>query len=323
MSERDFYEVLGVARDATAEQIRRAYRERARALHPDVNKAPDAQSRFAELQNAYETLSDEKKRQLYDRFGHARGPQDRDAWASQVSQAGFDLDSDQLDDLFEVFFGGRGGPFARHGAARGDGRGARPAGARPRRGSDQSTEITISFQTAALGGRESLRQDAGRTIELTIPAGVDHGARLRVAGAGEPGAAGGAPGDLLVTVRVGGHPLFRRGEGEHTGKGLDLTLALPLTIAEAALGAVVEVPTLTGSAGVTIPPSTPSGRKLRLKGRGIRAADGRSGDLLCEIRIVPPPPGSISAEEATVLQRIGERTPVRHGEGWPGAPTRA
>ncbi len=310
MAERDFYEVLGVSRGASQDEIKRAYRDKARKLHPDVNKAPDAQKQFAELQNAYDTLSDEKKRQLYDRFGHANGAAgDPDAWASQVNEAGFDFGAEELGDLFEVFFGGgrQRSPFSRAGR--------RPASApRPRRGADATHAIDVSFETMARGGRETLRVvgETTRTIELTIPAGIDDGATLRVGGAGGAGVGGGPAGDLLVKVRVGGHPLYER----PGGKGLDLHLTLPITIAEATLGGRIAVPTLEGRVTLTVPPSTPSGVKLRLKGRGIRTSDGRSGDLLCTLRIVPPDPEHLSEDDRTTLTRIGEQTPVRMEEIW-------
>ena len=320
MSVRDYYEVLGVARGASAEDIRRAYRSKARQLHPDVNKAPDAAERFAELQQAYDVLSDEKKRSLYDRLGHSGaasgvggGGGAKYSWSSTVGGFPEGLDMDDLGSMFEAFFGGRAGGGG-VGAAAGP-RAARSSG----RGHDIEAELSVPFMTAARGGQEAFRSPVdGRTIEVSIPAGTEDGARLRVRGAGhKPSKAHGKPGDLILRVRVLPHPLFRREGGSKPGSGLDLAFDLPLTIAEATLGGRVSIPSLDGPIDLTVPPGTPSGRRLRVKGQGIRASDGRVGDLYAVVRIVPPDPAMLSSEQRRLVQEIGRLTPSpRAGEDW-------
>lgn len=321
MATRDYYEVLGVAKGASADDIRKAYRALARKLHPDVNKAPDAAAKFNEVQQAYDVLSDESKRKLYDQFGTAAfetggpppprgGGRGRAHYSSSGvgnPGGGFRVEGpfgDDLEDVFESIFGGSFERGARGGRRPGPGRGAEEA--QPSR-----SELSVTFETAVRGGKENLRVEAGgktRTIEVTIPAGVEDGQQLRVRGAGETG-------DLLLTIRVGGHPLWRRGEGAQTGKGLDLYLDLPLTVAEALLGATVPVPTLEGEVDLTVPPGTGSGKLLRLRGRGIKDAGGRVGDLYARVQIVAPP-GPLSDAEAAAIQSLGARTAVRRDGGW-------
>ncbi|MCA9300345.1 MAG: DnaJ domain-containing protein [Phycisphaerales bacterium] len=276
---KDHYSVLGVGRDATEQEIRDAYRRLARKLHPDVNKAPDAQQQFTELQQAYDVLSDEKKRAQYDRFGHAEPGRHQ-----QVN-----VNFDDLGSIFETMFGGggRAGPGAR----------AREPRHQPRPRASEA-DLFISFRKAVEGGIERVRMSDGKTIEVAIPKGVASGQKLRVRGAGTHG------GDLIFRVDIGEHPLFKRSP-EHP---LDLYLELPLNLVEATLGATVEVPTMTGEdLSLRIPAGTASGRKLRLKGRGIEDAHGKKGDLYALIRIVPPSPESLTDEERSMLQALGDR----------------
>lgn len=176
-------------------------------------------------------------------------------------------------------------------------------------------ELPISFMTAALGGAESVRVSGisgTKTIDVKVPAGIDEGAVLRV-----PASATGEKQDLLLTVRIGEHPLYRRGEGAGKGTGLDLTLELPLSISEATLGATVEVPTPRGRVEVAIPPGTASGSKLRLKGRGIHDAQGRQGDLYAVVKIVPPKAEALSEQDRAALRAIGQGAPgPRSGREW-------
>lgn len=333
---RDYYDTLGVSKAATPDEIKAAYRKLARKYHPDVNKEAGAQAKFTEVQQAYDVLSDEQKRKLYDQFGSAafesggpgaggphpgaaqRGP--HYSWSNVGGPGGgpgfgVSMDEEDMSSVFDAIFGGRGGsPFGGGGAAR-PGRTRAKARQEP---AEVRQDVTIDFMTAAKGGVQKLRisEEGGkqRTIEVSIPAGSEEGSQLRVrAGAGQGR-------DLILRLHIAGHELFRRGEGESAGKGLDLTLDLPLTISEATLGATVLVPTLDRPLELQVPPGTASGKKLRLKGRGINDAEGRQGDLYAVIRIVPPRGDSLTGDQQRVLREIGSETPgVRAGPGWPGS----
>lgn len=298
MSKRDFYEILGVPRSAGEAEIKSAYRRLARELHPDRNKAPDASTRFAEVQEAYDTLSDAPKRKMYDQYGHA-GPGFSGAggpgrggvrWSTDGFEGG---DVGDIHDVFESIFGGGGGFGARAGTGRTAGK------ARPGKARDTEASIEVDFATAALGGKRTIRVgDApAKEIEITIPRGFADGGKLRVRGAGAPGLRGGAPGDLILTIHVAPHPLLRR-------KDLDLEIDLPVTIAEAALGASVSVPTLTGKVELTVPPGSSSGQRLRLKGLGIRADSG-TGDLFAVIKVVVP--RTLDPRDQAALKAMSER----------------
>ncbi len=329
MASKDYYAILGVSRDASADEIKRAYRVLARQLHPDVSKAPDAAKRFAEVQNAYDVLSDASKRRAYDQFGEAgvggagvggagvdgagvgAGPFRRGSGVRINVPPGMDFDADEIHSMFETFFGGAGRAEPAPGRRKSRGK------QRPDPPAATTAEIEIEFRTAALGGEERLRVRVGgldRTLTVTIPPGVADGSQLRLSGQGEDG------GDLLLTVRVKPHAIFRRGDpsasAEDRRRSADLYLDLPLTIAEATLGATVRVPTLSGSAELSVPAGTPSGRRLRLKGLGIRA-DGRSaaGDLYAVVQVVPPAASGLSAADRAALQRMCVGSP-RTGPGW-------
>ncbi|RMH13062.1 MAG: hypothetical protein D6695_05095 [Planctomycetota bacterium] len=316
MPERDYYEVLGVSRGASAEEIKRAYRKLARQYHPDVNKSEDATKRFAEVQEAYDVLSDEQKRRQYDTFGRAgvggaagqAPPSGASTWSGGF---GFESDFEDLGSVFDAFFGRGGGP----------GRGARTyQRAAPRRGRDVHVDISVDLKTVSEGGKRTIRvRESGRerTITVTIPQGIASGTTLRVQGEGEAGA-GGARGDLLVKVRVLEHPLFERGTpGRPDGSSLDLFFELPLTIAEAVNGAVVEIPTLDGRVKLTVPGGTPSGRTLRLKGCGLSGRSGKKGDLFALTQIVTPKGDALSPELRSALERASQAGPrVRDGAEW-------
>jgi curved DNA-binding protein len=304
---RDYYEVLGVSRNASAEEIRKAYRKLAREYHPDVNKAPDAAEKFAEITEAYDVLSDPEKRKTYDRFGHAGtgagagagpggfDPRDFGGFSGGRVYTSGGASAEDIGSIFEEMFGGRTGssPFGRSEFRQ------RPRG--PMRGRNLEHTVTVSFLVAALGGTEQLRlagpggQDP-ETISVKIPAGIESGAKLRVGGRGQRSTTGGPPGDLILTVRVGSHPYFRR-------EGRDILLDVPITIVEATLGTSVTIPLLNGTAQIKIPPGASSGRKLRLKGKGITDAKGVSGDFHAVIQIVAPKKLPASAREQLV--RIG------------------
>ncbi|GAA0411151.1 curved DNA-binding protein [Acrocarpospora corrugata] len=245
----DFYEILGVSRDASQEEIQRAYRKLARAYHPDVNKDPAAEDRFKEASEAYQVLSDPERRREYDK---APAP----GWTSDV------------EDLFGGVFGRRWGPMA---------------------GADQEADLWLTVEEAYRGGQHALKIDS-RSIDVTIPPGVADGRRIRLSGQGGRGGGGARPGDLYLTVRITKHPRYRV-------KDRDLYVRLPLTPWEAALGANVALDTPGGEAKVRVPPGTSSGRRLRLRGRGLAG-----GDLYAEARImVPPHP---TDEERKLFERL-------------------
>lgn len=304
---KDYYRILGVKRHATPEEIKRAYRKLAREKHPDVNKEEGAAEEFARIGEAYEVLSDEKKRQAYDRFGAAgigagagsagAGPRTR-VWSTGEE----DLDAADLNAIFEEMFGGRGrgmggGPGPGFGRGYTGGPGTRTA--TPPRGADHQRTLTVTFMTAVHGGTEQVRVNSSageQTIEVKIPAGIEPGAKLRLKGRGGTAVPGGQPGDLILSIEVGGHPYLRR-------DGLDLHVDVPITITEAVLGASVDVPLLEGTARVKVPPGASSGSKLRLKGKGIKADDGTQGDLYAVIQIDAPKHVSPRARE--LLEELG------------------
>lgn len=342
MPDRDFYNVLGVGKSASEDEIRRAFRKLARELHPDVNRAPDAAKKFAEVQRAYEALSDPQKRAMYDtygttepgaaaaggRSGPGRGGTGRGGPFHWTGGAGggrgspFETEDEDLSSVFDAIFGGAGGVG---GADAGTGRGRRAGGRRAKPVAPEEPlqhEIRVPFLTAARGGTEHLRISEGertRTIEVKIPAGINDGAQLRVRGAGSTRQ---SAADLLLTVRVERHPLFRRGETADTGRGLDLYLDAPVTIAEAILGGNLAVPTLDKPVEVRLPPGTSSGRKLRLRGKGIHeigpASESKAGDLYVVIQIVAPDGSELSEAERRMLTEVSSRSGrPRSGGGWP------
>ena len=315
MSE-DYYKVLGVSRGATADEIQKSYRKLAKKYHPDLN--PDdkaAQKKFKEVQQAYDVLSDEKKRKLYDQFGPefeniAKGGGQQ--WSSQVPPGYQDFDFSQafgggrsggggvppdLEELLRQFTGGGGGSFE-FGGGTSRRRGRRQA-AQP--GADVQHEVEIPFRTAVMGGEVSLRirrNGKTETLAVKIPSGIDDGKTIRLRGQGEPSQNGGPPGDLLVTVRALSHPSFRR-------DGLDLIVEVRVTLAEAALGGKVDVPTPHGEIALKVPPGTTSGTRLRAKGQGIRKSDSSVGDLYAEILIDIPK--HIDNESAELIRQLDSR----------------
>lgn len=288
---RDYYEVLGVARSATPDELRKAHRTLARRFHPDINKAADASKRFSEIQTAYDTLSDPAKRALYDQYGEAgvsggAHPQSAGGWS--------DTDQSAWHDIFSEQFGGFGGGGS--GPSRGKAR-------RPRTmdGDDIQVESFVAFETAALGGSASISIRGGaqeRTIDVRIPAGIEDGGVLRVRGHGAAGHNGGHAGDLLVTMRIAPHPWFTR-------DGLDLMVTVPVTIAECAVGAKIDVPLLKGEATVRIPAGTDSGKRIRLLRHGITDKSGHVGNLIVVVQVVAPK--ELSIEDAAMLETLGAK----------------
>ncbi|QOR65587.1 molecular chaperone DnaJ [Cytobacillus suaedae] len=334
MSKRDYYEVLGVSKSASKDEIKKAYRKLSKQYHPDINKAEDAAEKFKEVKEAYEVLSDDQKRSHYDQFGHTDPNQGFGGFGGGDFGGGFGFE-----DIFSSIFGGGG---------------RRRDPNAPRQGADLQYTMTLKFEDAVFGketdieipreetcdtcdgsgakpgtkastcshcngsGQLNVEQNTpfGRIvnrrvcnhcngtgksiphkcstcggsgkvkkrkkIHIKIPAGVDDGQQLRVAGQGEPGVNGGPPGDLYVVFQVRGHEFFER-------DGDDIYCEMPLTFAQAALGDEVEVPTLHGKVKLKIPAGTQTGTKFRLRGKGVQNVRGYGqGDQHIQIRVITP-----------------------------------
>jgi curved DNA-binding protein len=304
---RDYYEVLGVARNASEGDIKKAYRGLARKYHPDRNPGDkSAEERFKEVQEAYDVLSDKTKRAQYDQFGFA-GPGGGPGGAGPFGWGGGapgggpgfggfqNLDPEDLASILRQF-GGAGGEdlgdvFTRR---------ARGGRRRAPRAEAVEAEVSIPFLTAALGGTVQLSVN-GRQLDVKIPAGVEEGKKLRLAGQGPEGT------DLLVKLHLEPHPHFRR-------EGNDIILAVPITVAEAVLGARVDVPTIDGThLTVSIPPGTSSGGRLRLRGKGIAG-----GDQFIEVKIVVPRP--LDARSRELLEEFARLNPQNPREDLFGRP---
>jgi DnaJ-class molecular chaperone len=294
----DFYETLGVKRDASEDEIKKAYRKLARQYHPDRNPGDkQAERKFKEIQQAYDILGDKKKRGQYDQFGTA-GPEAGFSGFGGAAGPTFHWESGDgagidPNEIFSQFFGGMGGMGA--------GTGRRPRGGRARRpepAERYETEVTIPFLTAALGGSIDLRIN-DRELTVKIPAGIEDGKKLRLQGQAPGG------GDLSVLIRIPPHPYFRR-------EGNDIILEVPLSLPEAVLGTRIDVPTLDGTRlTVKIPPGTSSGTRLRLRGKGVR-----NGHQYIETKvIVPAPANDRSRELMEEFARLNPQEP-RAGMGW-------
>jgi curved DNA-binding protein len=331
---KDYYEVLGIKRDASQDQIKQAYRKLARKFHPDLNPGDkSAEEKFKELQEAYDVLSDPENRKLYDQYGDnwravksgAGAPPpgwegaQRSTRGAGPGAGGFDFgDFDFSDfrsaggaggfDIFEEMFGGSG----------------RGRGRRSGRGRDVEAELELSIEEAHRGGRRTLEMQmaeacptcggAGlkdgktcetcrgsgqvlkpKTIEVNIPPGVRDGSTIRLAGQGGTGSNGSEPGDLYLHIRLRPHPVF-------TVKGDDLEVELPITPWEAVLGARVAAPTIDGKVELTIPPGAKSGQRLRLRGQGLNKRQGGRGDEYVRLKIVVPK--QVSAEERHLYEEL-------------------
>ena len=308
MEYRDYYKILGVARTATADEIKKSYRRLARKFHPDVSKEKDAETKFKEVQEAYEVLKDPEKRAAYDQLGSEwksgeqfRPPPDwgggfefrggpRQGRASSGARGGarhteeFE-EAEGFSDFFSSLFGGGARGFSGGGANPFGGAGARAA-------RDHHARVDIDLEEAFAGTtrtlelkRPDLKPDGTldlktHTVRVTIPAGVTEGQLIRLAGQGEQSTAGGKPGDLYLEVHIKPHRLFQL-------EGRDVTLTLPIAPWESALGATVTVPTLGGGVEMRIPPNSQSGQKMRLRGRGLPGQT--PGDQYIQLKIVVPP----------------------------------
>ena len=292
LSYTDYYEVLGVPRDADQDAIRRAYRKLAREYHPDLNSDSDAEERFKQLGEAYEVQTDADKRERYDRLGARWREAEREApeesfedfFAQQRFGDGrVEFGDGRVEfggDLFEALFGAR--------ADRADG---------PLRGRDREALLELSLEDALAGGRRRLTLD-GREVSVNFPAGVRDGQLIRLAGQGGEGRGGGPPGDLFLRVALKPHPRFRR-RGDD-----DLDVDVPITPSQAALGTTVTVETPTGTARVRVPAGSSSGRRLRLRGRGLPQRGGGSGDLHAIVKIVVPK--QLSDRERELYEQLAE-----------------
>ena len=311
MEYRDYYQIMGVARTATADEIKKSYRRLARKFHPDVSKEKDAEKRFKEVQEAYEVLKDPEKRAAYDQLGsdYKQGQQFRPPpdWGSGFEFRGgprqgraragashteeFE-DAEGFSDFFSSLFGQRG-----FGGGAGGGNPFGGAGARAAR--DHHARVDIDLEEAYAGTtrtlelkRPDLKPDGTldlktHTVKVTIPAGVTEGQLIRLAGQGEQSTGGGKPGDLYLEVHMKPNRLFQL-------DGRDVTLTLPITPWESALGATVTVPTLGGGVDMRIPPNSQSGQKLRLRGRGLPGQT--PGDQYIQLKIVVPPANTPEAK---------------------------
>src|SRR3954468_9606332 len=298
---RDYYDVLGVSRDAGPEELQQAFRRLARRNHPDVNHDPGAEERFKEINEAYSVLSDPNQRKKYDRFGEDFR-QVPDDWEERIGagaggfrggsgrgrRATWATGGDAGADHVDFGGGGFGGGFGRgvdiedllgglFGARAGGGTG-------PVAGPDQDGELPLPVEEASRGGRRQITlngPDGPRTYTVTIPPGVTDGRRIRLAGEGGRGIGNGPAGDLYLVVRLQPHPLFRV-------DGKDITVPLRLAPWEGALGATVPVATPGGETTVTVPAGTSTGRRVRLRGRGMPDPGGHPGDLYADVRIMVP-----------------------------------
>ena len=303
--QKDHYNVLGIDRGASPEAIRNAHRKLARKFHPDLNKDEGAAKQFNEIQAAYDVLSDVEKRSRYDRYGHAG----TDGQAPGQAGAGpwQNVSPDDFESIFGESFGGRsrrGGGFSGFGGF-GDGMGGeRPAG--PTKGRDLEHALEVGFAAAAFGGSETIRiagpDGTPTSIDVRVPAGIQTGSTLRVRDKGLPGSGGGPNGDLSLQIKVGLHPWFTR-------DGLNLSLMVPITVAEAILGGEVMVPLMKGTATLKIPPGVRSGSKLRLKGKGVVDSKDRAGDLYAVLEIVAPKADDLSEDDRKALASIASNLP--------------
>ncbi len=305
----DYYETLGVARTASQDEIQRAYRKLAKQHHPDTNKAPDAEKKIKEINEAYEVLKDPEKREQYDQLGanykngqefrpppgfDSRGGFGGPGPGSGNSGGGFRMEGGDFSDFFETFFGR---------SKKGFGGGKQQA--RPAPGEDVEAQLSISVEDAYHGSQRevALQTSDGqrKTLTVKVPPGAGNGAVIRLAGQGHPGSLGGSAGDLLLKVRIAPHPRFEV-------DGQNLTCDVKIAPWEAALGAKVDLPLFGDTVTLTVPPGAQSGQKLRLRGKGLPAKTktGEGGDLF--VRIMIAVPKSLTDEERDLFEKLKATT---------------
>ncbi len=292
MKYQDYYQILGVSRDADKSDIKKAYRKLARKYHPDVNAASGAEEKFKEVNEAYEVLKDDDKRQAYDRFGadwkHGQQFDGGFGGFQGGSYSGGGFSGGDFSDFFESIFGGG----FQQGGASPFGQGAH--GPRRQRGADQQLKLDITLEEAFNGGTKTIQFTKSsdspemKKLKINIPSGVSSGQKIRLAKQGQAAPGVGEPGDLYLEMNILPHRLFRL-------DGRDVILRLPITPWEAAEGASLKVPTLSGSVELKIKPGTRSGQKMRLKGKGMPGA--KPGDQFVEIMIQTPPADSSAARQ--------------------------
>ncbi|MDD3777447.1 MAG: J domain-containing protein [Actinomycetota bacterium] len=285
---KDYYKVLGVGKNASQDEIKKAYRKLARKYHPDANADnPQAEEKFKEIGEAYEVLKDPDKRKKYDQLG-ANWKQYQNAGWPGGGQKAYDFGGSGFNfgdlgggfsDFFEMFFGNRASDFTNFGSGF---RGRKTAQAK---GQDLQSAMNITLREAYFGTTRSIRlqkEGKARTVSVKIPAGIKDGGKIRVTGEGGPGQGSGASGDLYLVVNVSEHPFYKR-------KGDDLHCEVPVTIKEALYGDKIDIPTFEGKVLVTLPPKTQSGKVLRLKGKGMPKLKGSgNGDLYAKVKIMLP-----------------------------------
>jgi len=314
LAKKDFYSVLGVSRQASPEDMKKSFRKLAMKFHPDKNPGDKgAEERFKEVNEAYDVLSDPKKKQMYDQFGHAAfqpggpgagGPNPFRGWEGAGGAAGgFDPrqgGTENFQDMFSDFFGEF---FTGETTQPGAGAGRRGPFRQEARGADLRYTLNITLEEAATGTEKRInfvRQRAGREdsakLSITVPAGVKAGQRLKLRGEGDTPGGNAKPGDLYVIVNFQDHPLFKRKEN-------DVLMELPVSFVDALLGTSMEVPTLTGKAMLNIPGGTHPGQIFRLKGKGFPDIGGYApGDML--IKIIVDVPNNVTAEDREALERL-------------------
>jgi curved DNA-binding protein len=308
--QRDLYDILGVTRSATADEIKRAYRKLAKRYHPDVNPGDkSAEERFKEFSAAFEVLSDSKKRKLYDEFGpdslrtgfdSKRAEEYRRYRSQGIPPGGAPFD---FGDFQSVNVGGGNFDFSsifgEIFGQTGRGRRGQPF---PSDGGHAEAELEVTLREAVLGGERELTLD-GRTLRVKVPAGVGDGSQIRLAGQGAAGRHGGKAGDLYLKIRLADHPLLRR-------EGRDLTLDLPVTVPEAVDGAEITLPTFEGPVRFRIPAGSQAGKKIRLRGKGLPDLRGAPrGDLYAVVRIVLPEPSEKLEKAARALEPLYDGDP--------------
>ncbi len=318
----DYYELLGVPRNASQDQIQSSFRKLARKYHPDVNSQEGAEDRFKRIGEAYEVLGDADKRQKYDQLGmnwhtgddfspppgwHARSPHGRPGQGGGFESEGF---GEGFSDFFESIFGGFGKQRAQQRGRSDGGTGySFPGNLAKRKGQDHDAELTIPLEDAYRGARRSISLKSvvndpmgrsitqNKTFDVKIPKGVTEGKKLRLEGQGGEGSGGGKRGDLYLTIHIADHPRFRN-------YGKDLEVDVPVTAWEAALGAKIGVPLVDGTAHITLPQGIGSGRKLRVKGKGLASNGDTSGDLYAIVKIVVPE--TLSDEERRLFEELAK-----------------